>query len=113
MGEERDAEGDAGQRPGGKETPKEISTGEDFENPRKRGSSHARSQRYPTGEENRTATPPSDHPFRDLPNVVMSPHRAGLTDSTEALRGAALADLLNAAARGDAMPNRVDLARGY
>ncbi|MCI0339550.1 MAG: NAD(P)-binding domain-containing protein [Planctomycetales bacterium] len=69
--------------------------------------------RYPTGEETRTRTPPGDHPFRDLPNVVLSPHRAGLTDGTEALRGAALAELLNAAARWEPMPNRVDLARGY
>jgi hypothetical protein len=45
----------------------------------------------------------------------MSPHRAGApnTPETESLRMTALAELLNAAARGDPMPNRVDVELGY
>ncbi len=58
-------------------------------------------------------TYPSDYPFHELANVVMSPHRGGLTAETELLRMAAVADLLNAAARGEPIPNKVDMARGY
>jgi len=70
---------------------------------------------YPTDEPSRRATSPSECPFRELPNVVMSPHRAGApnTPETESLRMRALAELLNAAARGEEMPNRVDLELGY
>ncbi len=68
---------------------------------------------YPTNEESRANTPPADWPFHELGNVVMSPHRAGLTDRTEQLRMEHLAALLNAAARGDEMPNRVNLEAGY
>jgi len=70
---------------------------------------------YPTDEPGRTSTSPSEFPFRELPNVVLSPHRAGApnTPETESLRMRALAELLNAAARGDDMPNRVDLDLGY
>ena len=69
--------------------------------------------RYPKEECDRSNTPPSDYPFFELDNVVLSPHRAGTSERIEMLRAAALADLLNAAARGDDIPNRVDLARGY
>jgi phosphoglycerate dehydrogenase-like enzyme len=68
---------------------------------------------YPSGEEDRTHTPPSRFPFHALENVVMSPHRGAGSTETERLRVEHLADLLNAAARGDPMPNRVDLAAGY
>jgi phosphoglycerate dehydrogenase-like enzyme len=70
---------------------------------------------YPTDEPSRSATSPSEHPFRELANVVMSPHRAGApnTPETEQRRMRALAELLNAAARGEEMPNRVDLELGY
>jgi len=68
---------------------------------------------YPTGEAARAHTPPSAYPFHELDNVVMSPHRAGGSADTERLRRAHLAELLNTAARGDPMPNRVDLAAGY
>ena len=70
---------------------------------------------YPTDEEGRTDTRPSEHPFHELDNVVMSPHRGGAPHSreTEAMRMRALAELLNAAARGEELPNRVDLERGY
>jgi len=77
---------------------------------------------YPSGrdagygvEEVRAHTPPADYPFHELDNVVMSPHRAGglHTEATERDRMEHLARLLNAAARGKPMPNRVDLDLGY
>lgn len=58
-------------------------------------------------------TLPASCPFHELENVVLSPHRGGLTGGTELIRMAAVAELLNAAARGEPIPNRVDLARGY
>jgi phosphoglycerate dehydrogenase-like enzyme len=59
--------------------------------------------------------PPSNYPFHELDNVVMSPHRGGgvEVDEMEFVRMEGLADLLNHAARGEALPNRVDLERGY
>jgi phosphoglycerate dehydrogenase-like enzyme len=68
---------------------------------------------YPADEQSRSHTAPSYHPFHELDNVVMSPHRAGGSDETERLRMAHLAELLNAAARGEPMPNRVNLQAGY
>ena len=68
---------------------------------------------YPEDEAARSSTQPSASPFHELGNVVMSPHRGGLCVETEGLRMAALADLLNAGARGDPLPNRVDLTVGY
>lgn len=70
---------------------------------------------YPKEEADRTHTPPADHPFHKLDNVVMTPHRGGALEpsETERLRMQALAELLNAAARGESMPNQVDLTRGY
>ena len=43
----------------------------------------------------------------------MTPHRAGWLQSFETLRVAALAELLNAAAEGREMPNRVNTELGY
>jgi phosphoglycerate dehydrogenase-like enzyme len=70
---------------------------------------------YPTDEASRLDTRPADHPFGELDNVVMSPHRAGApnTEETESFRVRELAGLLNSAARGEELPNRVDLAIGY
>ena len=68
---------------------------------------------YPADEAARSRTLPSAYPFHELENVVMSPHRAGGADQTETLRMTHLASLFNAAARGDEMPNRVDLQAGY
>jgi phosphoglycerate dehydrogenase-like enzyme len=68
---------------------------------------------YPANEETRERTPPADLPFHELDNVVMSPHRAGHTEETERLRMEHLAELLNAAAREEPMPNQVDLQAGY
>jgi phosphoglycerate dehydrogenase-like enzyme len=70
---------------------------------------------YPEDRESRTQTPPARFPFHELDNVVMSPHRGGAfgSDYTERARMAHLARLLNAAARGEPVPNRVGLSRGY
>jgi len=70
---------------------------------------------YPKNEESRMNTPPADYPFHELDNIVLSPHRAGglNTDDTERLRVSHLAVLLNAQARGEEMPNRVDRQKGY
>jgi len=67
--------------------------------------------RYPAPDAERTV--PSAAPLHALPNVVMSPHRAGHCDRTEELRMTALADTLNTIARGEEPPGRVDLAKGY
>ncbi len=58
-------------------------------------------------------TPPSDYPFGELPNVVMSPHRGGATAGTEEYRMRHLAHLIEAAANGKPVPNKVDLELGY
>jgi phosphoglycerate dehydrogenase-like enzyme len=68
---------------------------------------------YPEDQASRAHTPPSAYPFHELDNVVMSPHRGGGSTGTERLRRQHLAELLNAAARGESMPNRVDLEAGY
>lgn len=68
---------------------------------------------YPTDKSTRSQTPPANFPFHELDNVVISPHRGGMTSETERLRMAHTAVLLNAAARGGPIPNRVDLQRGY
>lgn len=68
---------------------------------------------YPTDEASRTQTYPSDNPLWELDNLVMSPHRAGSADEIDYLRMQHLAILLNAAAKNDCIPNRVNLQRGY
>lgn len=55
---------------------------------------------------------PSQFPFQDLPNVVLSPHRAGDTDATESLRVAALARLLRSVLVGDPV-RPVNIELGY
>lgn len=68
---------------------------------------------YPDSVEARRHTPPASHPFRELRNVVMSPHRGGSSDETGRLRMTALAKLLNALAEGETAMNRVDMQSGY
>jgi phosphoglycerate dehydrogenase-like enzyme len=70
---------------------------------------------YPENEESRQNTPPSEFPFGELPNVVMSPHRASdiVEEDLEVLRMQHLARLLNHIARGEEAPNRIDLDLGY
>ncbi len=68
---------------------------------------------YPSGREERTSTRPSQFPFEDLPNVILSPHRGGASETMEFLRAKELARLLNAAGRGEMLWNQVNLQRGY
>lgn len=68
---------------------------------------------YPADEDSRTVTPPANYPFHELDNVVMSPHRGGATRETNWLRMSHLAALLNTAAAGEKIPNRVDIQAGY
>lgn len=68
---------------------------------------------YPPDEAARPHTPAANVPLHELDNIVMSPHRAGLTRDNDRLRMIHLADLLNHVARGEAMPNKVALEKGY
>jgi phosphoglycerate dehydrogenase-like enzyme len=68
---------------------------------------------YPADAAARTHTFPSKYPFQELDNVVLSPHRGGWTVDSEQLGVATIASMLNAAARGEPLPNRVDVAAGY
>lgn len=68
---------------------------------------------YPRDDDAQTSTPPSQFPFHELDNVVMSPHRGGDEVGIDEARMQHLADLLNAAARGEEMPNGVNLEAGY
>jgi phosphoglycerate dehydrogenase-like enzyme len=69
--------------------------------------------RYPKTPEERTDCLPSTHPFHELSNVVLSPHRAGHASGIDTRRMADLALLLNAIARDEHVPNAVDPSRGY
>ncbi len=67
---------------------------------------------YPEGERDRRSTLPADAPFWELPNVLLSPHRA---DVVGEWREAVVADVLlslEAYARGE-VRNRVDPDLGY
>ena len=68
---------------------------------------------YPTDDSSRGSTPPSEYPFGDLDNVVMSPHRGGSAAETEQLRAEALAEMLQDAADGMPMSNMIDPDLGY
>jgi phosphoglycerate dehydrogenase-like enzyme len=68
---------------------------------------------YPESVEERVGTAPSRFPFHELPNVVLSPHRAGWLSESEEDRMALLAESLNAAARGEPIPSQVDKQLGY
>jgi len=68
---------------------------------------------YPNDEASQANTPPSLYPFGELDNVVLSPHRGGDDKDIDVARMRDLAELLNAAARGEEMANRVDVEVGY
>jgi phosphoglycerate dehydrogenase-like enzyme len=68
---------------------------------------------YPDTMEERVGKPPSRFPFHELPNVVLSPHRAGWLSESEHDRMEGLAAMLNAANRGDPIPSPVDKTLGY
>lgn len=69
--------------------------------------------RYPRSTPGIADTPPSTAPLWELESVLFSPHRAGHVQDTEALRMAALAQTLNALARGETPEGKVDVAVGY
>lgn len=69
--------------------------------------------RYPQDDNGRAHTPPSAYPFHELDNVVMTPHKGGDALEVDQLRMQHLARLLNTAAAGQPIPNRVPLDRGY
>lgn len=68
---------------------------------------------YPMTEAEQKKTAVSRFPFHELDNVVMTPHLAGYSDIVEKLRIEALARLLNQAANGEVMDNKIDLHLGY
>ncbi|HLG60966.1 MAG TPA: 2-hydroxyacid dehydrogenase [Ktedonosporobacter sp.] len=67
----------------------------------------------PHNESEATGLAPSTYPFHEMDNVVMSPHRAGHAAEIEQLRMQYLADLLNEAAQGKPIPNKIDVEKGY
>ena len=68
---------------------------------------------YPPDEDSRASTPPADYPFHTLENIVMSPHRGGGSMEVEIIRMQEIARVLNTALQNNALPNQIDLERGY
>lgn len=70
--------------------------------------------RYPSQiPEDEKPARPSRFPYHELPNVVTSPHRGGLSMEDDERRMDDLARLLRHAARGEEIPNRVTPRLGY
>ena len=68
---------------------------------------------YPTDEASRVHTLPSQYPFHELENVLLSPHRASDSDETSELLLTHLAQMLNTAVGDTPLPNQLDLFAGY
>jgi phosphoglycerate dehydrogenase-like enzyme len=68
--------------------------------------------RYPEGAAAQGATLPATHPFWELPNVVLSPHRADASDTSERARVADVCATLRAIAEGRER-SRLDVEAGY
>lgn len=68
---------------------------------------------YPKSESARTHTMPSQYPIHELENVILSPHRAGWLGKEDESRMIMLAEMVNEAAAGRPLPNRVNVALGY
>ncbi len=68
---------------------------------------------YPKDEPSRANTPPANVPLHELENVVLSPHRGGQVRERDESWATALAEMINTFARGEEMPNRVNLEIGY
>lgn len=68
---------------------------------------------YPSTEEDRKYCEPSEYEFHMLENVVMTPHLAERSDLSEELNVEGLAVMLNLAAHGRPLPNKVDVLQGY
>jgi len=56
---------------------------------------------------------PVGHPLWSMPNVVLTPHIAGLSDINGLLYAGLAAENLRRYARGDGVVNVVNLRRGY
>jgi phosphoglycerate dehydrogenase-like enzyme len=67
---------------------------------------------YPKDEEARAHTLPSDAPLHELPNIIMSPHRANQTIGEEQVRLEDIAKTIQAIARGEER-SVVDVEKGY
>jgi phosphoglycerate dehydrogenase-like enzyme len=67
---------------------------------------------YPKNEKARANTFPSDAPLHELPNIIMSPHRANQTMGEEQVRLEDIAQTVQAIARGQER-SVVDVKRGY
>jgi len=70
---------------------------------------------YPPSPAAQTHTFPATYPFHELENIIMSPHRAGGlgTEFVETRRMKDIARSLNLAARGEPIPNPIDITAGY
>lgn len=68
---------------------------------------------YPRDEDDRASTQPSRFPFRELDNVVMSPHRASAMEDEDEEQMRALVELLVRIRDDGAEVDRVDPAKGY
>lgn len=68
--------------------------------------------KYPESKEARAHTLPSDAPLHELPNIIMSPHRANQTNGEEQVRLEDIAQTVQAIARGEER-SVVDVKRGY
>jgi phosphoglycerate dehydrogenase-like enzyme len=67
---------------------------------------------YPKNKNVREQTFPSDAPLHELPNIIMSPHRANQTLGEEQARLEDIAKTIQAIAQGETR-NLVDVQRGY
>lgn len=67
---------------------------------------------YPKDKEARANTLPSDAPLHELPNIVMSPHRANQTAGEEQVRLEDIAKTVKAIVKGETR-NLVDVQQGY
>lgn len=68
---------------------------------------------YPPGPDRAAFTLPSDLPFHELENVVLSPHRTGHGEHVESARADALLELVGRLYRDDASLRPLDVERGY
>lgn len=68
---------------------------------------------YPKTEEDRRHTAPSQFPFHELDNLVMTPHFASNSRESDDTQIGALAETLNAILDGDEPTHRVDPELGY
>jgi phosphoglycerate dehydrogenase-like enzyme len=67
---------------------------------------------YPKDKESRAHTLPADAPLHELPNIIMSPHRANQAMGENLVRLGDIAKTINAIAKGETR-NVVDVQRGY